>query len=180
MSPDLPFSTRQRGFTLVEILVSVLILAFGLLGIGAMLGLTLKSNSSSFLKQLAVQSAYNITERLRANRDMALAGHYNLNNLVTSGTPLLPATPTPDCSATPCTPTELASYDRWDWLVHEVAARLPAGCASVTAVAEASNLRVTVTLQWDDRPAQSLLGVSTSAGVVGQAQLARLVSETLL
>lgn len=51
--------TGQTGFTLIELLVSVLILSFGLLGIGGMMGFSLKSNSSSYLKQQSVQSAYN-------------------------------------------------------------------------------------------------------------------------
>jgi type IV pilus assembly protein PilV len=80
---------RQRGFSLIDILVSVLILAFDLLDIGAMLGLILKSNSASLLKHRVVQSAYNITERSRADRATALAGYYNLSNLVTRGMPVL-------------------------------------------------------------------------------------------
>lgn len=172
--------TSQSGFTLVELLVSVLILAFGLLGIGGMLGFTLKSSSSSYLKQLSVQSAYNIIDRMRANSQTAIAGAYNVNNLVTSGTPAIPAKPATDCSTATCTPTQLASYDSWYWLAKDVAAQLPAGCASVTTAAAGSNTLVTVTVQWDDSPAQSKLGATTSSTAAAHPNLARFVTQTLL
>ena len=172
--------TGQGGFTLVELLVSVLILAFGLLGIGGMLGFTLKSNSSSYLKQLSVQSAANIIDRMRANSQTAIAGVYNVNNLVTSGAPVIPAKPAPDCSSAACTPTQLAAYDSWYWLAKDVAAQLPAGCASITTAAAGGNTLVTVTVQWDDSPAQSKLGGSTSSTVAAHPNLARFVTQTLL
>lgn len=174
--------TSQTGFTLIELLVSVLIMAFGLLGIGGMMGLTLKSNSSSYLKQLSVQSAYNIIDRMHANSATAMAGSYNVNNLVTSGAPAIPTKPSPDCSATTCTPAQLAAYDSWYWLANDVAAQLPNGCASVTTAVSGINTLVTVTVQWDDSPAQSQLGSATASSVAvsGHPNLSRFVTQTLL
>ncbi len=171
---------KQSGFTLIELLVSVLILSFGLLGIGGMLGYALKSNSSSYLKQQSVQLAYNIIDRMHANSQMAISGSYNINNLVTSGVATLPSQPTPDCSAATCTPAQMALYDLWYWLTNEVAAKLPAGCASVTTVASGSNTLVTVTLRWNDSPAQSKLGTATSSTATGHSNLSQFVTQTLL
>ena len=174
--------TRQAGFTLIELLVSVLILAFGLLGIGGMMGLTLRSNSSSYLKQLSVQSAYNIIDRMRANSQMAISGSYNVTNLVTSGAPTVPAAPSTNCATATCTPTQLAAYDTWYWLANDVAAQLPNGCASITTAASGSNTLVTVTVQWDDSPAQSQLGsaAAASAAVCGHGNQSRFVTQALL
>lgn len=172
--------TSQGGFTLVELLVSVLILAFGLLGIGGMLGFSLKSNSSSYLKQLSVQSASNIIDRMRANSQTAITGVYNVNNLVASGAPVIPVKPAPDCSTATCTPSQLAAYDSWYWLAKDVAAQLPAGCASITTAAVGGNTLVTVTVQWDDSPAQSKLGAATSSTAAAHPNLARFVTQTLL
>lgn len=177
-----PSRPSQAGFTLIEVLVSVLILSFGLLGIAGMMGLTLKSNNSSYLQQQSVQSAANIVDRIRANSAAAISGSYDVNNLVTSGTPTAPSTPSPDCSTATCNPTQMAAYDSWNWLTKDVAAQLPNGCASVTTAASGSNTLVTVTVQWDDSPAQSQLGSATaaSAAVSGHANLSRFITQTLL
>jgi type IV pilus assembly protein PilV len=174
--------TGQTGFTLIELLVSLLILSFGLLGIGGMMGFTLKSNSSSYLKQLSVQSATNIIDRMRANSQAVIAGSYNVNNLVTSGAPTIPGTPATDCTTTACTSAQMAAYDSWSWLANDVAAQLPNGCASVTTAVSGTNTLVTVTVQWDDSPAQAKLGSATaaSAAVSGHANLSRFVTQTLL
>jgi type IV pilus assembly protein PilV len=174
--------TGQSGFTLVELLVSILILSFGLLAIGAMMGFTLKSNTSSYLKQLSVQSAYNIVDRMRANSQAATGGSYDVNNLVTSGAPTIPAAPATDCSSATCTSAQMAAYDSWNWLARDVAAQLPNGCASVTTAVAGANTLVTVTVQWDDSPAQNKLGSAApaSAAVAGYANLSRFVTQTLL
>jgi type IV pilus assembly protein PilV len=174
--------TGQTGFTLIELLVSVLILSFGLLGIGGMMGFTLKSNSSSYLKQLSVQSAYNIVDRMRANSQAVTVGSYNINNLVTSGAPALPATPATDCTTVTCTSAQMAAYDSWNWLTRDVAAQLPNGCASVVTAVSGANTLVTVTVQWDDSVAQNKLGsaAAASAAVANHANLSRFVTQTLL
>jgi type IV pilus assembly protein PilV len=181
-TPFKPAKAGQSGFTLIELLVSVLILSFGLLGIGGMMGFTLKSNSSSYLKQLSVQSAYNIVDRMRANSPAAISGSYDVNNLATSGAPTIPATPATDCSSAVCTPAQMAAYDSWNWLARDVAAQLPNGCASVVTAVSGANTLVTVTVQWDDSPAQAKLGsaAAASSAVAGQPGLSRLVTQTLL
>jgi type IV pilus assembly protein PilV len=173
----------QTGFTLIELLISVLILSFGLLGVGGMMALTLKSNSSSYVKQLSVQSAYNIIDRMRANNQAAIGGGYSASNLVTNGTtPVAPTVPAVDCSSAVCTPSQMATYDIWYWLVKDVAAQLPNGCASVVTTASGLNTLVTVTVQWDDSPAQSKLDSATAAAdvVTGKANLGRFVTKTML
>ena len=177
-----PSKIGQTGFTLIELLVSVLILSFGLLGIAAMMGVSLKSNSSSYLKQQSVQSAYNIIDRMRTNNEAAIGGSYDVNNLVTSGSPTLPATPSTDCSTATCTAAQMAAYDSWSWLAKDVAAQLPGGCASVTTAASGTNTLVTITVQWDDSPAHTKLGsaAAASSAVAGYANLSRFVTQTLL
>lgn len=172
----------QTGFTLIELLVSLLIMSFGMLGIAGMMGFTLKSNNSSYLKQQSVQAAYNIVDRMRANSQMAIGGSYDVNNLATSGAPVIPAKPSPDCSTAICTPAQVAAYDSWNWVARDVAQQLPNGCASVTTATSGINTVVTVTVQWDDSPAQNKLGSATAAtaNVSGHPNLSRFVTQTLL
>ena len=150
----------QLGFSLFEVLVALVILAIGMLGIARMLLIAHKSNSSNHIRQQAIQSAYNIIDRIHANRQAAISGNYNISNLVVNGAPTLPNAPTVNCVNSNCTPSQLATYDTWYWLTSDVA-QLPNGCGAIaTAVAGISTL-VTVTIQWDDSPAQQTLGNTT-------------------
>lgn len=56
---------RGAGFALLEVLIALVVLAFGMIGIAGMLLVAHKANSSSYLKQQAVQSAYDIIDRVR-------------------------------------------------------------------------------------------------------------------
>lgn len=67
----------QRGFTLMEVLVAMLILSIGLLGMAGLQSLSFKMNQSSYLSSQATFLSYDMLDRMRANRNAALAGDYN-------------------------------------------------------------------------------------------------------
>lgn len=68
-----------RGITLIEVLVTVVILAFGLLGLASMQANSLKNNHSAFLRSQATYIAYEMFDRMRANRTVAIdSGSYNI------------------------------------------------------------------------------------------------------
>ncbi len=149
----------QQGFSLFEVLIALVILALGMLGIAHMLLITHKSNSSNYIKQQAVQSAYNILDRIHANRPAAISGNYSISNLVSSGAPIAPSPPSTNCNNSVCSTSQLAAYDTWYWLATEVA-QLPNGCGAVSTAVSGVNTIVTVTVQWDDSPAQQALGTT--------------------
>lgn len=155
---------RQKGMTLLEVLVSVVILALGLLGIASILMLSNKANNSSYAKLQAVQSVYDIFDRIRANSQSAISGNYNISNIGSNGLPTSVATPGVLCNAATCTAAQLATYDTWYWLTKDVA-KLPSGSGSITSALSgvAGNTIITVTVQWDDSSAQSLVGASSAA-----------------
>lgn len=62
---------RQGGATLVEILVTVVVISIGLLGVFALQAVSLRNNYSSFLRGQATVLATDIVDRIRANRDNA-------------------------------------------------------------------------------------------------------------
>lgn len=150
---------RVHGFSLFEVLVALVILAIGMLGIARMLMIAHKSNSSSYIKQQSIQSAYDIVDRIRANRQAAINGNYSVNNLVSSGTPTAPSAPSTNCDSAVCSSTQMASYDTWHWLATNVS-KLPNGCGSITTAPSGIHTLVTVTIQWDDSPNQTALGVT--------------------
>ncbi|MCL1532324.1 type IV pilus modification protein PilV [Xanthomonas nasturtii] len=67
----------ETGATLIEVMISVLIMAIGLLGIAAMQATALRNSQSSLERSQAVISTYTVLDAMRANRQAALAGAYN-------------------------------------------------------------------------------------------------------
>jgi type IV pilus assembly protein PilV len=68
---------RSGGFTLLEVLVALLVLSVGLLGIAGLQLTSLRSNHSAYLRSQATILAYDILDRMRANRAQAQSGGYN-------------------------------------------------------------------------------------------------------
>lgn len=102
---------QDKGFALLEVLIALLVLAFGLLGIAGLLLVTLKADTSSIMKQQAVQLAYDAVDRLRANEAVAKTGAYDVSNLAVIGNPTYPPAPAMDCEGANCSPTQLAAFD---------------------------------------------------------------------
>ena len=59
----------QRGFTLVEAMVALIVLSVGLLGIAALYVETLRASRTSLHRTQAVNLATDLADRMRANRD---------------------------------------------------------------------------------------------------------------
>jgi len=74
---------RQRGVGLVEVLIAVVVLAFGLLGIAAMQLTSLRNSQSALERSQAVAQTYAILDAMRANRQVAMIGGYNINKTCT-------------------------------------------------------------------------------------------------
>lgn len=123
-------SHREKGVTLIEVLVTVVILSIGLLGLSGMHFHGLKNNQSAYFRSQATILAYTILDAMRANKTSALNEEYDasLTDTVTSdGT--------------------LAKIDLADWR-SKLSSALPSGtgsieCTKSTAVCE-------VIVQWDD------------------------------
>lgn len=67
-----------RGFTLLEVLVAMVVLSVGLLGLAGLMASSLKNSHSAYMRTQATWLAYDALDRMRANRQVALASGYNL------------------------------------------------------------------------------------------------------
>lgn len=98
---------RQRGFTLIEILVSIVIIAIGLLGLSKLQLTSLRYNQNAYQRSIATQLAYDISNRMRANTQGVELGSYNLPTAQQKSACL---------TAAGCTPAEMAGNDVYEWL----------------------------------------------------------------
>lgn len=62
---------RQKGLTLIEILVTLLVLAIGLLGLAALQSFSLQAGQVSYLRTQATNVGYEVADFARANRSVA-------------------------------------------------------------------------------------------------------------
>ncbi|MCY0965535.1 type IV pilus modification protein PilV [Parathalassolituus penaei] len=120
----------QRGFSMVEVMVSVVVLSVGLLGMAALQARSLQENRGAYLRSQGSILAYDILERIRANSDAAIAGKYDMS----MGTRKF------------STGNSMADTDLKDWVAN-LTSLLPSGDGSVDCD---SNGNCTVIVQWFD------------------------------
>ena len=128
-------SHKARGFTLIEVLVTLVILVFGLLGIAGLMVKGQRASFEAYQRQQALALATDMAERIKSNPaqvDLYTAG-------ATVGAPLGTASADPysalltnsitNCGAAACTVGELAAYDMalWDGLLKGYAETVIAG-----------------------------------------------------
>jgi type IV pilus assembly protein PilV len=78
---------NSRGFTLIEVLISMVILAIGLLGLAAMQGISLRDNQDAYYYQQATLLAYEMQDRIRGNSNvdwLSISPNYSTTNCVTA------------------------------------------------------------------------------------------------
>lgn len=159
---------RARGFTLIEVMVSLVVLSIGLLGIGKLVLFSARANDSAYLRGQATAMAYEILDNMRSNRVTAMQAGYD--------TALATTPPNPgSCIGSVCTAVTLANYDVYQWKTR-LAAALPSGQGSV--VTAGTPTTATITVQWDDAVAQSTF--DPAGAPVGVAQPMTVVLETVL
>ena len=161
-------SRRTAGFSLIEVLIALVILSVGLLGIAAMVSVSLKSKDSSFMRTQATTLTAAILDRMRANRATATAAGYDVT--FTSALPSTP--PTDGCiktvSTATCTPTDIAAVDLQEW--RNDLANLPCGVGSIATTINNQMTQATITVQWSDQRAN--VTNPTTAACAGTVQFA--------
>lgn len=119
------FMRQQRGITLIESLIAIVVAALGILGILGVQMRTLSDTSTTVRRAQAIRLIEDLGERLRSNPN-ALA---NLNNYV-SAFATVPSLPSPSTCASGCDHSTLATYDRDIWK-NAVRNTLPLGQAEI-------------------------------------------------
>lgn len=130
-------STRiQRGYTLLEVLIAAILLTGGLIGVASMQVSGTRLNNSAYLRSQANVLAYDIVDRMRANRAGARVGGYDLAMT----------------DATPGSASSVENIDLIQWRT-ALAYYLPAGNGSIQRVTGGGvndPARFTVTVRWND------------------------------
>lgn len=125
----IPYGKIQNGFTLLEVLVTMVVLSLGLLGYAGLQMASIKNSASAYQRTQATILAYDIIDRMRANRAQAVGGAYNI------------AIGSPPASA------GIAGDDLVDWKAL-VGNALPGGDAAINVDATGNAL---ISIEWADK-----------------------------
>lgn len=122
---------RQRGFTLLEVLVALVIISIGLLGVAILQMTGLKNNHSAAYRSQASILAYQMVESMRANRKEADNGNYNIAL----------------ADATPSSSSTIYNNDIINWRT-ALLRLLPSGNGSINYVRATGIVRIVI--EWND------------------------------
>jgi type IV pilus assembly protein PilV len=121
-------TTSQRGFTLIEVMVALIVLSAGLLGVAKMQALALSSTNVASVRSIAAIEAASLAATMHENRaywsSAAPASNPNSGTITIASTGL-PAPPTinansnltaaVDCTSFCSSPDKVAAYDLQQW-----------------------------------------------------------------
>lgn len=124
----IPSHRLQRGVSLIEVLVAVLIFTIGLVGLGGLLITATRANTTAYIRTQVTFLASNMADRMRANPVGLWNASYDSASYPISGK-------VPACdAATGCTPADVALRDQILWS-QQLTAALPAvGTTSIKCV----------------------------------------------
>jgi type IV pilus assembly protein PilV len=141
---------RERGITLIESLVAIVVAALGILGILGVQMRTLSDTQTTAYRAQAIRLIEDLSERMKAHPNA-------LNNIASYTTGWRAgAAPTPQAAklctgATTCTHTEFATYDLREWK-RAVERALPLGDANIffapSETVDGSRRQVGVLIRW--------------------------------
>lgn len=146
-----PQHSRAAGFSLLEALITMVVLIFGLMGMAKMTAVAVSTNHSAYLRSQAVLQAHNMADRMYANNPRIYnknAADVHADNYAGISAPA-DTKPSPDCYAVSCTPAQIAAYDAWQWNTAN-ALLLPSGEGSVVCPADPCAGLFTIRLDWKE------------------------------
>ncbi|WP_276509980.1 type IV pilus modification protein PilV [Niveibacterium umoris] len=106
-------SSAQRGVSLIEVLVAMVVVAIGLLGVSGMFVMSTRGTADSAARTAAAQAAYELADKVRAN-NAAIATYLAPTWGVATAIPTA-AAPATNCFTVACTPAQQAEFDMVVW-----------------------------------------------------------------
>ncbi|MBY0572691.1 MAG: type IV pilus modification protein PilV [Undibacterium sp.] len=150
--------TFQSGVSLIEIMISILVMAVGLLGLA---GLQINANKylkSSGQRSEASDAAYDLSERMRANVTGLASYLANSKPYAAGSTDVPSARKVCNINTNSCSAADVAVNDMGDWY-RSLQARLAGGSGFVANVPNTTVPTFDVTVMWKE---QSLMTPDTT------------------
>lgn len=126
--------SHARGASLLEVLIAIVIMSFGLLAMGGLTASSIQYGKMAQFQTVAVQLASDLADRMRANADgftnKAGTCTDSCYNKVTAYSSSVSAISVPACASSPCSAKDMAAVDMAEWR-NSLRLSLPGGDAYV-------------------------------------------------
>jgi len=130
-------SVKQKGFSLLEVLIALIVLSIGLLGHSKIQALGVRAGTDANLRTEATFLVNDMIERMRANRPSVTSNYYagiNYAAIDCTSAPAKICSEGTAGSASDCNTTEMADEDAFNWFC-DVTSSLPNGNVAITSPA---------------------------------------------
>jgi type IV pilus assembly protein PilV len=148
--------SRQLGASLLEVLVAILILSFGMLALSGMLAFSVQMPKLAAYRATATSLAAGHIERMRANPQGFALDDYKETMTYNSTLPVVTA-----CTYPSCTPDTIAALDKND-TNQAVRKQLPVGGMRVTCNGPCTNRDGDIWIIWQEPSTFAALDTATS------------------
>jgi type IV pilus assembly protein PilV len=148
----------ERGFSLMEVMVSLVVISAGLLGVAKMQAVALASTTVASMRSMAAIEAASLASVMHQNRGYwgstapAAIGAIVVSKTGKASAPTISAvtlTGATDCAAGVCTAPQLAGYDLQQWAL-ELQQVLPNYQAAINCTS-ISPVTCTININWTER-----------------------------
>jgi type IV pilus assembly protein PilV len=163
-------ASAARGFSLVEALVALVIVAVGLLGVGQLTLTALRENAAALTRTRAIYLLSDMMERIRANPDAEDA--YDCATYASG--PVEHGCAPSGAPATPCSARELAEDDlaRWQALARDALPLTRTGTCDanvvyLAATSDSEAARYHIDLSWLERGSDAPVSLSGELALAG-------------
>lgn len=159
---------RQAGATLIEVLVSILLLSLGLLGMMGMHTGALRFEQGAWARSAISGLVADIGDRIRTVTDLAPADLTSVRTYDQEMALIADASyfvPTVNCLSSSCTSAQLAEYHRVNWR-RNLHRALPGAAGFIQGAGEPGrSLAYQAVVAWADKSQVNALGMPTSPPV---------------
>lgn len=136
-----------RGFTLLEVMISLVVLAIGVMGVIGLQTATYQQLQTSQNFSTAAMLASDMADRMLANQENVPAAAY------VHTAP--PAEPDTDCTNAPCNEDQLATYDVWHWQtelkgLEADSSKIPGSLPNASGEVLEEDGEYIILVRWDD------------------------------
>ena len=145
---------KNTGFSLLEILISLVIMSVGMMGLAGLKLVAIKGTNEAHFRHEASLLMADLADRMRANEEAVDNGTYELSTAVDLST-----APSPDCSSKACTADELAKYDQYQ-IALKMSVAMPGSSLLITCPSTCNTVADvkadhTIAINWKERKDKS-------------------------
>ena len=153
----------ERGLSMLEILITILVVSIGLLGLAGLQFAGLRAANGAQEHTLATLLAQDIEERIRANAGTPPASPNLAYNSISLDSTSSPAAV--DCITASCSATQMADFDIYQWYrsIVPMAGDKPLLPNAAISISSTNGMDFQITIQWGDPSGpQSLITTFTT------------------